>query len=193
MSTTAPKPPTKRLFASAVTAGTLAAATAAILSMGYIVEGSIPPGRMTAYWLAEVALLVTAVTLGGRYFAQRWRRAAWRDGHAARIATDAANMPLARIQAELEDLTEAVYDLADAAGRPRSPRAYPTGSTYASRAVQGDTVLITRNAQPSSSADAPVQLAERTPTDPIAEARAEGYAEGYVDGIARRDEGASPN
>jgi hypothetical protein len=186
MGTIAPKPPTKRLFAATCVTGGLTLGMAAIVAFGHFAYSSIPTPRLIAYSLAALVSACVAATLAGRYLVQKCRRDAWWDGHAACDNPDADSMPLRRIQAELAELTEAVLDLADAAGRPRAPqpRAQPAGSTYTSRAVQDDTVMITRHAEPS-----PVQLAEREPADPIAEARVEGYVEGYADGITRRGEG----
>lgn len=189
MDTNAPKPPSKRLLAAACVIGGTTLGMLAITLAGQFVYGSIPTERLVAYSLAVLIGFCTTVVLAGRHLVQKCRRDAWWDGHAARDEPSAEAMPLRRIQAELEQLAEAVIDLADAAGRPRAsqPRAQPMGSTYTSRAVQGDTVLITRHAEPGEP-DARVQLAERKSADPESEARAQGYAEGYVDGIARRRE-----
>lgn len=184
--TTAPKPPTKRLFAAMWATGGTSLGMLGLMSVGHFVYGNIPPGRLLAYSLIVLAVAIVAVSLAGRYLLQRYRRNAWWDGHTACKDPDADSLPLRRIQAELQELAEAVYDLADAAGRPRTP-SHSTGNTYTSRAVQGDTVLITRNAQPSTPG-AQTQVAEREPADPVAEARAQGFAEGYVAGIERRME-----
>ncbi|WP_112672407.1 hypothetical protein [Micromonospora saelicesensis] len=167
---------------------------AAIVAFGHFAYSSIPTPRLIAYSLAALVSACLAATLAVRYLVQKCRRDAWWDGHAACDDPDADSMPLRRIQAELEELTDAVIALADTAGQPRppQPRARQAGNTYASRAAQNDTVLITRHAEANNPAPS-VQVAEREPADPVSEARAEGYAEGYVDGIARRDEGTSPN
>ncbi|MGA4726317.1 hypothetical protein ACPB67_02755 [Micromonospora taraxaci] len=160
----------------------------AIVAFGHFAYSNIPTPRLVAYSLAALVGACLTAVLAGRYLVQKCRRDAWWDGHAACDDPDADAIPLRRIQAELEELTDAVIALADAAGQPRppQPRARPVGNTYASRAAQNDTVLITRHAEPASPA---VQLAEREPADPVAEARVEGYVEGYADGVTRRDEG----
>ncbi|MBM0276759.1 hypothetical protein [Micromonospora tarensis] len=163
----------------------------AIVAFGHFAYSSIPTPRLVAYSLAALVCACVTAVLTGRYLVQKCRRDAWWDGHAACDDPDADSLPLRRIKAELVELTDAVIALADAAGQPRppQPRAQPAGSTYASRAAQNDTVLLTRHAEPAAAP--PVQLAEREPADPIAEARAEGFAEGYVAGIERRMDGTN--
>lgn len=187
MSNTAPKPPTKRLFAAACLTGGATLGSVAVVGVGHFGYGNIPTGRLVAYSAAILVGVCIAGLLAARYLVQKCRRDSWWDGHAASEAPTPEAIPLRRIQAELEQLTEAVIDLADAAGRPRAPQppAPPQPSVYASRASQGDTVAFAVQAETSDS-DTRVQLAEPRPTDPVAEARAQGYAEGYVDGIARR-------
>ncbi|MEV0725981.1 hypothetical protein AB0I37_24785 [Micromonospora purpureochromogenes] len=187
MSTTAPKPPTKRLLVAACLAGGTTVGMLAVTAAGHLAYDGIPHERLAVYCSATFLGGCVAVALFARYLVQKCRRNAWWDGRAACDESSAELTSLRRIQTELEVLSEAVFDLADAAGRPRAPqsRAQPQGSTYASRAAQNDTIIINRHAEPGDS-DTKVQLAERKPADPVAEARAEGYAEGYVDGIARR-------
>ncbi|ATO14713.1 hypothetical protein CO540_13455 [Micromonospora sp. WMMA2032] len=187
MAQQAPKPPTKRLFAAACLTGGATIGSIAIVGVGHFGYGSIPTGRLIAYSAAILVGACIAGALAARYVVQKCRRDSWWDGHAASEAPTPEAIPLRRIQAELEQLTEAVIDLADAAGRPRTsqPPAQSQPSVYASRAAQGDTVAFARQAEPSDS-DTRVRLVEPKPADPVAEARAQGYAEGYVDGIARR-------
>jgi len=186
MSSKAPKPPSKLLLVAAGMTGGMSLCLFVIVWIGHVIYDNIPTGRLVAYTLVWVAGAIATAALTGYYVARRWRRDAWWDGHAACDDPDVDTMPLRRVQAELAELTDAVHSLADAAGRPRpQPRAEPAGSTYTSRAVQGDTVMmVTGSAQHTQ-----VQVAERQPTDPIAEARVEGYVEGYADGVTRRDEG----
>jgi len=192
MSATAPKPPTKALLLAAGVTGGMSLCLFVMIWIGHVVYDNIPNGRLVAYTLTLVAGVLVTASLAGCYLAQRMRREAWWDGHTACEDDSAVDgVPLRRIQAELAELTDAVFGLADAAGRPRpsQSRPYPSGSTYSSRAVQGDTIMLTtRHAEPSES-DSRVQLAERKPADPEAEARIEGYVEGYADGITRRGEG----
>ncbi|RAO26444.1 hypothetical protein PSN13_06472 [Micromonospora saelicesensis] len=186
MSTKAPKPPTKALLLAAGMTGGISLCLFVMIWIGHVVYDNIPTGRLVAYTLTWVAGAVATAGLAGYYLVQKWRRDAWWDGHAACDDPDADTMPLRRVQAELEELTEAVHSLADAAGRPRpQPWAEPVGGTYTSRAVQNDTVMMVTG----SAVHTQVQVAKRQPTDPIAEARVEGYVEGYADGFTRRSEG----
>ncbi|MEU1240014.1 hypothetical protein ABZ388_06615 [Micromonospora parva] len=191
MHSKAPKPPTKVLLLAAGTTGGISLCLFVMIWIGHVIYDNIPTGRLIAYTATWVTGAVVTVGLAGYYLVQRWRRDAWWDGHTACDDPDADTLPLRRVQAELAELAEAVHSLADAAGRPRppQPRAQPAGSTYTSRAVQNDTVMmVTGSAQQTQ-----VQVADRPSADPIAEARVEGYVEGYADGVTRRDEGTSPN
>lgn len=188
MSTAAPRPPTKRLFATACVTGGTTLGMVVIVGAGHFLYGNIPTDRLVAYSLAVLIGICATGALTARYLMQTWRRDAWWDGHAASEDPSAEAVPLRRIRAELEQLTEAVVDLADAAGRPRapSPQAQPPGGATASCGMQGDTALKTRHAELSGSEMQHVALR-------LADARAEGYAEGYVDGIARRSNAEGAN
>ncbi|MEV1331101.1 hypothetical protein AB0J20_16165 [Micromonospora costi] len=200
MTTTAPKPPTKKLLlAVGITTG-ITIGIWTIVIVGNFVFPGMHPDRLFVYVIGGLVSVITNGVLFARYAVQKHRRDAWWEGHGScegpsdeaetvrRIKSDLADLhkaSAATVQ-RIEELTDAVFDLADAAARPRVSPPHK-GSTYTSRATQDDTIPITRldaHAEPESR----IQLADRKQLDPEAEARAQGYAEGYVDGIARRHE-----
>lgn len=83
MSTTAPKPPTKRLLLAAGVSSGITIGIWAITAVGHLVFSGIPPVRLVVY--AAVGLTGIAVSgwLGTRYVVQKQRRDAWWEGYSA--------------------------------------------------------------------------------------------------------------
>lgn len=81
--TTAPKPPTKRLLAAACVTGGTALGMLVLMSTGHFIFGNIPPNRLLWYSLAILVMVCTSGTLAARYLVQKHRRDAWWDGFAA--------------------------------------------------------------------------------------------------------------
>ncbi|WP_346536921.1 hypothetical protein [Micromonospora sp. DPT] len=83
MSTTAPKPPTKRLLlAAGLTTGTTIGVWT-ITGLGNLFFSGIPASRMPLYLALGIVGTVVSGYLGTRYAIQKHRRDAWWDGFAA--------------------------------------------------------------------------------------------------------------
>ncbi|MEU4399808.1 hypothetical protein [Micromonospora orduensis] len=101
MSTTAPKPPTKRLFAAACVTGGATLGMFGMIWVGHVVYDNIPTGRLVTYTLILLAGALTTAALAVWHFAQKWRRDAWLSQHALRAE-------VARLEAERQTIADLV-------------------------------------------------------------------------------------
>lgn len=156
--------------------------------MAYLLDHTTPIEiHNGAYGIALSIFIVGAVGWNQRLSEARLRRHITDEVQRQADARAAREQEIsAAVLDQVQELTSAVLELADAAAQPRPRLGAPTtGTTYASRAAQDDTIPLAAR-RIDGDTEPRMRVAQKKRGCPEDEARAQGYAEGYVDGIARR-------